>query len=385
MQKSSDVENNSEEKDLQNFSPNENDELIFEVDDIQPVVELEATPETEVVEVEVEKKSESEDVQAEPEPIQEEVKAEIQESVETQLETAEKITFSVEPEVQTVVEEFVEEQVAESKPEEQPSNEESKIEEVPADESNSTEQEVEEPELEQAVEVGIPTEPDVEEQNLQSEVVEETTDEEQDDDDNQIEDEMERKRSKRVIIFLSILIFLLLMLIGGGLWLYFSKLKPVLEAPKEVVVVHDTIIKEVQPIIDTVPPVVEDTIPAPAVVPAPTDGYYGQRIANKNKVPTAGWLIGYKATPNEVEAIKIVAEMSYVDGFPCGYYWINDAREGKKLFKVYVGPYKTQAEVEAVFPKIKERVADAHIYSEDKNLLEIYRQQKQVYTAEVEK
>ncbi len=382
MQKGSDVENNSEEKDLQNFSPNENDELIFEVDDIQPVVELEPTSGPEEVKVEVEKKSETEDAQAEPKPIQEEVKKEIQESVETQLETTEEISLSVEPEEQTV-EEVAEDQVTESISAEQSSNEESK--EVSADESNSTEQVKEVPEPEQPVEVEIPTEPVVEEQNLQSEVAEETTDEEQDDDDNQIEDEMERKRSKRVIIFLSILIFLLLMLIGGGLWLYFSKLKPILEAPKEVVVVHDTIIKEVQPVVDTVPQIVEDTIPAPVVTQVPTDGYYGQRIANKNKVPTSGWLIGYKATPNEVEAIKIVAEMSYVDGFPCGYYWINDAREGKKLFKVYVGPYKTQEEVEAVFPKIQERVADAHIYSEDKNLLEIYRQQKQVYTAEVEK
>ena len=62
--------------------------------------------------------------------------------------------------------------------------------------------------------------------------------------------------------------------------------------------------------------------------------------------------------------------------------WIKWIYKGKKLFKVYVGPYKTQAEVEAVFPKIKERVADAHIYSEDADLLEMYRQQKQVYTAE---
>ncbi|MCQ2960408.1 MAG: hypothetical protein MJ198_09525 [Bacteroidales bacterium] len=203
-----------------------------------------------------------------------------------------------------------------------------------------------------------------------------------DEDTNQIEDEMEKKRAKGVIILLTVVIILLLLLLGGGIWFYFSKIKPVLEAPKEVVIVHDTIIAE--PVAEPIPEIVEDTVSVvDTVVPAPKV-YVEQRIAGKNKVPTAGWLIGYKATPNEVEAIKMVAEISYVDSIPCGYYWINDARKGKKLFKVYVGPYKTQEEVEAVFPMIKARVADAHIYSEDAELLEIYRQQKQVYTAEVQ-
>ena len=197
---------------------------------------------------------------------------------------------------------------------------------------------------------------------------------------NQNDEEMEKKRAKGIIIILLVIIALLLLLLGGCVWMYFAIVKPLLYPPK-VEVVKDTI---PEPVVDTVPPVVEvvDTLPVDTVVPAPKTYYPERRIAGKNKVPTAGWLIGYKATPNEAEAIKTVAELSYVDSIPCGYYWINDARKGKKLFKVYVGPYKTQAEVEAVFPTIKTRVPDAHIYSEDAQLLEMYRQQKQVYTAE---
>lgn len=233
------------------------------------------------------------------------------------------------------------------------------------------------------------TEPEIEsepiignEQIAEPEIDADDESDNQDEEYNQNDEEMEKKRAK-IIIVLIVIIALLLLLLGGCVWLYFSKVKPLMEPPVVEEVVKDTI---PAPVVDTVPEVVEevvvDTTPVDTVVPAPKVYYPEKRIAGKNKVPTAGWLIGYRATPNEAEAIKTVAELSYIDSIPCGYYWINDARKGKKLFKVYVGPYKTQAEVEAVFPKIKERVADAHIYSEDADLLEMYRQQKQVYTAE---
>ncbi|MBQ3989928.1 MAG: SPOR domain-containing protein, partial [Bacteroidales bacterium] len=181
-------------------------------------------------------------------------------------------------------------------------------------------------------------------------------------------------------------LLLLLLLLGGGIWYYFTKVK---QAPVEppVVVAQDTVKEDPQPepepepVIDTIPEVVEDTV---VEAPAPKKVYTPARVATKNKVPTTGWLIGYKATADEVEAIKIVAEMSYVDGLPCGYYWINDARKGKPLFKVYVGPYKTREEVEAVFPTIKAKVPDAHIFSENATMQQEYNQQKKVYTAEVE-
>lgn len=211
---------------------------------------------------------------------------------------------------------------------------------------------------------------------------------EKEDEYNQNDEEMEKKRAKGLIICLLVLILLLLLLLGGCIWMYFSKIKPKIDAPKEEVTLLDTI-PEPEPVKDTVPVVEEvvDTIPevveVDTVEPEPKAYYPVKRIAGKNKVPTTGWLIGYRATPDEAEAIKTVAELSYVDSIPCGYYWINDAREGKKLFKVYIGPYNTQAEVESVFPMIKGRVADAHIYSEDPAIIELYRQQKQVYTAEV--
>ena len=236
--------------------------------------------------------------------------------------------------------------------------------------------------VEEVAEPEIEPEPSVKAQIAEPEIEADDELDNQDEEYNQNDEEMEKKRAKRVIIVLIVIIALLLLLLGGCVWLYFSKVKPLLEPPV-VEVVKDTV---PAPVVDTVPQIVEevvvDTTPVDTVVPAPKVYYPEKRIAGKNKVPTAGWLIGYRATPNEAEAIKTVAELSYIDSIPCGYYWINDARKGKKLFKVYVGPYKTQAEVEAVFPKIKERVADAHIYSEDADLLEMYRQQKQVYTAE---
>ncbi|MBO7125227.1 MAG: SPOR domain-containing protein [Bacteroidales bacterium] len=211
---------------------------------------------------------------------------------------------------------------------------------------------------------------------------------EQDEIDEISDDEEEEEPKKRRGLWIILLLLLLLLLLGGGIWYYFAKVK---QAPVEppVVVVQDTVKEEPkpepepepepEPVIDTIPEIVEDT-----VVEAPKKVYTPARIATKNKVPTSGWLIGYRATADEVEAIKIVAEMSYVDGLPCGYYWINDARKGKPLFKVYVGPYKTREEVEAVFPTIKAKVPDAHIFSENATMQQEYNQQKKVYTAEVE-
>lgn len=297
----------SDDDELLNFTPNDNDELVIET-----VSSTEQQNPTETPTIEVEKPS------AEP---------------------TEKATETVEPVVEKIVEEVVEPEI-EVKPD------------------NSV-QEVAEQETE----------------------IDEELDNQTDEEYNQNDEEMEKKRAKRIIIVLIAIIALLLLLLGGCVWLYFSKVKPLLEQPP-VEVVKDT---TPAPVVDTVPKIVEeviDTTPVDTVVPAPKVYYPEKRIAGKNKVPTSGWLIGYRATPNEAEAIKTVAELSYVDSIPCGYYWINDARKGKKLFKVYVGPYKTQAEVEAIFPTIKARVADAHIYSEDAQLLELYRQQKQVYTAE---
>lgn len=152
-------------------------------------------------------------------------------------------------------------------------------------------------------------------------------------------------------------IFMLLLAICGGVWYYFSRPKqqPVVQQPKEApVVVEKPQVKNIPP-----EPMVIDTVPPAAPVPPPG------RIATKLKVPT-GWLVGYRATPDEAVAINTVAELSHVDHIPCGYYWIGDVREGQKMFKVYVGPYNTKAEAEAVLPSIQVKRADAYVYTEDK-------------------
>ncbi len=155
-------------------------------------------------------------------------------------------------------------------------------------------------------------------------------------------------------------LFVVLLLAGcGGVWYYFSRPteQPVVEQPKvvePVVVVEEPKVQNVEP-----EPMVIDTVPPAAPVPPPA------RIATKYKVPK-GWLVGYRAVPDEAEAIKIVAELSYIDSLPCGYYWINDVRQAEKLFKIYVGPYITKEDAQAVLPSVQAKRADAYIYTEDK-------------------
>lgn len=170
--------------------------------------------------------------------------------------------------------------------------------------------------------------------------------------------EKEKKSSKGWLI-----IFLLLLLLGGGAWYYYKYVytkpvpAPVVEEPK--------VVEEPAPVVE-IPeePMVIDTVPpAPPVPPEP-------RIATELKVPKKGWLIAYRALPNEVEAIKLVAELSYVDEFPCGYYWIPDARSGQNLFKIYIGPYMTKADAEMILPRVQAKRADAYIYTEDPKLQE---------------
>lgn len=174
---------------------------------------------------------------------------------------------------------------------------------------------------------------------------------------NKKKEEGEKKGSK------GWLILLLLLLIGGGAWCYYKYVyckpvpAPVVETPKVETPVAPVVEIPAEPmVIDTVPPL-------PPVPPEP-------RIATELKVPTKGWLIAYRALPSEVEAIKLVAELSYVDEFPCGYYWIPDARSGQKLFKIYVGPYMTKADAEMILPRVQAKRADAYIYTEDKSLHE---------------
>lgn len=170
------------------------------------------------------------------------------------------------------------------------------------------------------------------------------------------------KKESKGGCFLWILLLLLLLLIGGALWYYYTQYNKPTETP---------VVEEKESPVDTTSkkviapePMVIDDVPEPdsSEIEKP---YIPERIASPNKVPS-GWVIGYKATPDEVLAIKTVAELSYVDELPCGYYWIPDSRKnGQKMFKIYIGPYKTKEDAEAILPKIKEKMADAHVYSEE--------------------
>lgn len=174
---------------------------------------------------------------------------------------------------------------------------------------------------------------------------------------NKQKEEKEKKSSKGWLIIL-----LLLLLLGGGAWYYY---KYVYTKPVPAPVVEEPKVEEPAPVVE-IPeePMVIDTVPpAPPVPPEP-------RIATELKVPRTGWLIAYRALPNEVEAIKVVAELSYVDEFPCGYYWIPDARSGQNLFKIYIGPYMTKADAEMILPRVQAKRADAYIYTEDPKLQE---------------
>lgn len=91
----------------------------------------------------------------------------------------------------------------------------------------------------------------------------------------------------------------------------------------------------------------------------------GPRICTPDKVPTQGYLISYSSTKNESTAIKTVMILTR-SHFPCGYYWLGDTKAQKKstLFRVFIGPYKTEAEAQAALPTIQGMAPDAKVYTE---------------------
>lgn len=92
----------------------------------------------------------------------------------------------------------------------------------------------------------------------------------------------------------------------------------------------------------------------------------GPRICTPDKVPTEGYLISYSSTKNESTAIKTVMILTRNQHFPCGYYWLGDSKTQKKssLFRVFIGPYKTEAEAQAAIPSIQGLAPDAKVYTE---------------------
>lgn len=222
--------------------------------------------------------------------------------------------------------------------------------------NNSTESKAEEaPAAEQIAE---PAEPETVEVKNEEQVNTEIESEQVEESEPTDSENAQKSKNKTEKKGSALPIFIVLLLgVCGGVWYYYSQPKEesvVAQQPKEEPVVVKEEPKAVEP-----EPVVIDTVPPQAPVPPPA------RIATKYKVPK-GWLVGYRATPDEAEAIKTVAELSFVDSIPCGYYWINDVRKGSNLFKIYIGPYDTKEEAQAVLPSIQMKRADAHVYTEDK-------------------
>lgn len=93
-----------------------------------------------------------------------------------------------------------------------------------------------------------------------------------------------------------------------------------------------------------------------------------ERICTPDKVPSVGYVISYSSPKNEATAIKTVMILSKEQKVPCGYYWLGDSKtqSKKQLFRVYVGPYPTEAEAQSAMSKIQGLASDAKVYTEVK-------------------
>lgn len=92
----------------------------------------------------------------------------------------------------------------------------------------------------------------------------------------------------------------------------------------------------------------------------------GPRICTPDKVPSQGYVISYSTTKNESTAIKTVMIVTRTKHLPCGYYWLGDSKTQKKstMFRVFVGPYKTEAEAQAALATVQQVAPDAKVYTE---------------------
>jgi len=88
-------------------------------------------------------------------------------------------------------------------------------------------------------------------------------------------------------------------------------------------------------------------------------------IRKKGDFEIPCWIVAFSANNK-----KPLANMNYSAlealGFDAGIYWIPKYfPDGKSMYKVYVGPYKTPGEAEAILPQIKNLQPDAYIMKID--------------------
>ncbi|MBD79443.1 MAG: hypothetical protein CL840_11030 [Crocinitomicaceae bacterium] len=88
-------------------------------------------------------------------------------------------------------------------------------------------------------------------------------------------------------------------------------------------------------------------------------------IRKKGDFEIPCWIVAFSANNN-----KPLANMNYSAlealGFDAGIYWIPKYfPDGKSMYKVYVGPYKTPEQAQAILPQIKNLQPDAYVMKID--------------------
>lgn len=73
------------------------------------------------------------------------------------------------------------------------------------------------------------------------------------------------------------------------------------------------------------------------------------------------WIISYASFGSNQNALTSVRRLRD-EGHAAGYYWMPDYTPGAaQLFKVYIGPFRTQAQAEAYIIEVKQTVPDAFV------------------------
>ncbi|UTW64590.1 SPOR domain-containing protein [bacterium SCSIO 12741] len=84
-------------------------------------------------------------------------------------------------------------------------------------------------------------------------------------------------------------------------------------------------------------------------------------IRKKGQFEIPCWIIAFSANSKKPLANVNYSELEAL-GYDAGIYWIPKYFEnGKELYKVYVGPYKSPDEAESVLPAIRNMQSDAYI------------------------
>lgn len=81
----------------------------------------------------------------------------------------------------------------------------------------------------------------------------------------------------------------------------------------------------------------------------------------EGRISTPCWVISHSSFVNEKYAKKNERILKR-KGYSCGYYWIPDITHGgNRLYKVYVGPFRTEGEAENMLSEIKTLSRQAYL------------------------